>query len=40
MAQLNGVEDELLAVVAQLPELPLTLDDAPMAWIEELLLQL
>lgn len=33
-------EDELLALVAQLPEFPLTLDEAPPAWIEELPLQL
>jgi hypothetical protein len=32
--------DELLATVAQPPELPLTLDDAPPSLVEELLLQL
>ena len=32
--------DELLATVAQPPELPLTLDDAPPLMVEELLLQL
>jgi hypothetical protein len=32
--------DELAALVAQLPDVPLTLDEALPAWTEELLLQL